>query len=137
MIREPIMKKKKKLLLVDDLREFLMMVKHILSQDYEVITAEDGQQAMELLEQGLEPDLIVTDLMMPHMDGYQLIAKIQAMDNGRNRIPVVVLSNVDRASERKRLLDQGACGYILKPFHPDELKENLRESLKNTLIPCS
>ncbi len=121
------------MLLVDDLREFLMMVKHILSQDYEVITAEDGQQAMELLEQGLEPDLIVTDLMMPNMDGYQLIHRIRTMPNGHSHIPIVVLSNVDRASERKRLLDQGACGYILKPFHPDELKENLKESFQRAM----
>jgi CheY-like chemotaxis protein len=123
---------KKKILLVDDIKEFRTLVKIILSGNYDVVTAEDGEEALSMIEGGLTPDVIVTDLMMPRIDGYQLISKIKS-EGSSLKIPVIVLSNVDRATERDRLTKQGISGYIIKPFNTTELKEGLGRSLSTAL----
>ena len=123
---------KKKILLVDDIKEFRTLVKIILSGNYDVVTAEDGEEALSLIEGGLLPDVIVTDLMMPRVDGYQLISKIKSEEKSF-RIPVIVLSNVDRATDREKLKEQGIAGYIIKPFNTSELKEGLGRSLITAL----
>ncbi len=123
---------KKKILLVDDIKEFRTLLKVILSGNYEVITAEDGEQAIGLMESGLEPDVIVTDLMMPRMDGYQLISKVRG-SAPYSKIPIIVLSNVDRNEKKERLKDTGICTYLNKPFNTAELKEGLGRSLTNAL----
>ncbi|MDR4989230.1 MAG: response regulator transcription factor [Bacteroidales bacterium] len=123
---------KKKVLLVDDIKEFRSLVKIILSGNYEVVTAEDGKEAIDLIKSGLQPDVIVTDLLMPRVDGFQLISTIKN-GGGFNHIPVIVLSNVDEADERKKLLEQGVHDYIIKPFSTKELKEGLGRTLDATL----
>jgi len=123
---------KKKILLVDDIKEFRTLLKVILSGNYEVITAEDGEQAISLMEGGLEPDVIVTDLMMPRMDGYQLISRVKE-STPYNKIPIIVLSNVDKNEKRERLKGTGICTYLNKPFNTAELKEGLGRSLVNAL----
>jgi len=123
---------KKKILLVDDIKEFRTLLKVILSGNYEVITAEDGEQAIGLMESGLEPDVIVTDLMMPRMDGYQFISRVKG-NTPYSKIPIIVLSNVDKNEKRKRLKDTGICSYLNKPFNTAELKEGLGRSLANAL----
>ncbi len=123
---------KKKILLVDDIKEFRTLVKIILSGNYDVITAEDGEEALSMIEGGLTPDVIVTDLMMPRLDGYQFISKMKS-ENNTLKVPVIVLSNVDRAAEREMLKEQGISGYVIKPFNTSELKEGLGRSLITAL----
>lgn len=123
---------KKKILLVDDIKEFRTLVKIILSGNYDVITAEDGEEALNMIEGGLAPDVIVTDLMMPRLDGYQFISKMKS-ENNTLKVPVIVLSNVDRAAEREMLKEQGIAGYVIKPFNTSELKEGLGRSLITAL----
>jgi len=127
---------KKKVLLVDDIKEFRSLVKIILSGSYDVVTAADGEDALKIIENGLYPDVIVTDLMMPRVDGYQLINKIKSGDSFRN-IPVIVLSNIDGAKEQKALKERGVSGYIIKPFNIQELREGLSQSLCSVLASCS
>ncbi len=123
---------KKKVLLVDDIKEFRTLVKIILSGNYDVVTAEDGEDALKKIEEGLHPDVIVTDLMMPRVDGYQLISTIKSGSDS-SKIPVIVLSNVDKATDRKKLQKQGVYKYIIKPFNTDDLKEGLGASLSSVL----
>lgn len=124
---------KKKVLLVDDIKEFRALLKLFLSSKYEVITAQDGLDALAMLESGLNPDAIVTDLVMPRLDGYQLISRLK--NNGLyQNIPVIVLSNVDKAKERISLKSSGVCGYIIKPFNPHELKEGLERLLSAAMF---
>ncbi len=123
---------KKKILLVDDIKEFRSLVKIILSGNYDVVTAVDGEDALKKIKEGLSPDVIVTDLIMPRIDGYQLINKIKSVDSFKN-IPVIVLSNVDGAKERKDLEKRGVSGYIIKPFNSQELREGLSQSLNAVL----
>jgi two-component system, cell cycle response regulator len=127
---------KKKILLIDDVKEFCALVKIFLSSRYEVITASDGLEALSMLESGLVPDVIITDLMMPRLDGYQLIAQLKKNDPYK-KIPVIVLSNVDKKQDREKLVSKGIYGYLNKPFSPDELRENLTQMLDNALIYCN
>lgn len=127
---------KKKILLVDDIKEFRSLVKIILSGNYDVVTAADGEDAIKKIEKGLVPDVIVTDLMMPRVDGYQLINKIKS-GSSYKKIPVIVLSNVDGVKERESLKKQGVSGYIIKPFNTHELREGLSQSLSSVLAHCN
>ncbi len=127
---------KKKILLIDDIKEFCALVKIFLSSHYEVITARDGLEALSLLENGLVPDVIVTDLMMPRLDGYQLISRLKNNEPFK-KIPVIVLSNVDKKQDKDELTRKGIYGYLNKPFSPDELKDNLSQMLNNALVYCN
>jgi len=127
---------KKKVLLVDDIKEFRALVKIILSGNYDVVTAEDGEEALNMMERGLTPDVIVTDLMMPRIDGFQLITRIKSGDDFK-KIPVIVLSNVDKPQAMEKLKDQGVYGYFLKPFNTHELREGLGRELSSALEHCN
>lgn len=123
---------KKKILLVDDIKEFRTLLKILLSGNYEVVTAENGEAALNLILGGYEPDVIVTDLLMPRMDGYQLISRVKSNDSYRN-IPIIVLSNVDNAGKKRKLSDTGIAGFMNKPYNAFELKEGLSDSLNTVL----
>lgn len=121
---------KKRILLVDDIKEFRSLLKVILSGTYDVITAEDGEKALRMIDAGCDPDVIVTDLIMPGMDGYQLITKMKSR-SARKKIPIIVLSHVDAPSEKQKLIrEQGVYGYMNKPFTANELTEGLEKSLE-------
>ncbi len=123
---------KKKILLVDDIKEFRSLLKIILSGNYEVVTAEDGEEALILIESGLNPDVIVTDLLMPRMDGFQLISRIKSSDPYKN-IPIIVLSNMDKNSKKESLSRFGVNNFINKPFNARDLKDGLQRSLQTAL----
>lgn len=127
---------KKKILLIDDIKEFRSMLRIILSGNYEVVTAEDGEDAMDKIQHGLRPDAIVTDLVMPKMDGYELIREIRKNQSHKN-IPIIVLSNVDKTNRQNNLKRSGIAGYIVKPFHARELKDDLSRSLDNAMANCN
>ena len=120
---------KKKVLLIDDKREFRKLVKIFLSKRYEVETAENGLKALNLLQNGYFPDVIVTDLMMPEIDGKTFINQIK--NSGVfNQIPIIVLSSIDKSSERIDLIKSGASDYMNKPFNPAELDVRIYNMLK-------
>ena len=90
---------------------------------YEVIEALNGQEAIKLAESE-QPDLILLDVRMPKMNGYEACAVLKAQESTR-RIPVVFLSARGQETEIKRGLELGAEEYILKPFAPDELYQRV------------
>lgn len=120
---------KKKVLLIDDQKEFSMLLKIFLSKKYTVETSENGLRALARLQNGYFPDVIVTDLMMPEVDGKTFIMQIKN-SGAFNHIPVIVLSSIDRSSEKVDLLKSGASDYIIKPFNPDELDIRIDKVLK-------
>ncbi len=124
---------RKKILLVDDIKEFRALLKVILSGSYEVVTAEDGEKALDMIEAGFSPDVIVTDLIMPGMDGYQLISNIRNKKCW-SKIPIIVLSNVDTPAERQKLTRSKTINTFLnKPFNTQELNAGLKKSLDKVL----
>lgn len=121
---------KKKILIVDDKTEFRRLTKTILSKDYVVESAENGIDALSLLQNGYMPDLIVTDLMMPVLGGKDLVEQLK--NSGVfSQIPIIVLSSIDKSDEKIKLINLGANDYLEKPYNPAELLARIENLLKN------
>ncbi len=119
----------KKLLLIDDDPNLILLVKDYLEfRGYEVVTAENGREALEVLDQQT-PDMIICDVMMPEMDGYSLVSAIRS-DPKTSWIPVLFLSAKGQSQDRVKGLNIGADVYMVKPFEPEELVAQVESSLK-------
>ena len=104
-----------KILLVDDYRDFVLAARIFLEgEGYEVIEAYDGVQALELLKQ-TRPDLIILDIMMPRLDGWQTLERVQADENLRD-IPVMMLTALSEPANVKIGIDLGCVWYYTKPI---------------------
>ena len=137
-MKENTQKDSKQLLLIDDDPNLILLVKDYLEfRGYEVITAENGREALEVLEQKI-PDMIICDVMMPEMDGYALVKHVRE-DTRTNWIPVLFLSAKGQSQDRVKGLNKGADVYMVKPFEPEELVAQVESSLKqaNRLIRYS
>jgi PAS domain S-box-containing protein len=107
-------------LLVDDNRDMREYISRLLKPRFEVTAAEDGQAALDLIKTGVQPDLVLSDVMMPRLDGFGLLSELRA--SPRTALtPIIFLSA--RAGEEARLegLDVGADDYLIKPFSAREL----------------
>ena len=123
---------KGRILVVDD----EIYIVHILDfslgmEGYEVITALDGEQALDRLKKD-RPDLIVLDIMMPKLDGYEVCKAIKSNPDTRH-IPVILLSAKGRNVDQKMGYDVGADDYITKPFSPRKLVERINQLLGQTV----
>jgi DNA-binding NarL/FixJ family response regulator len=119
----------KKLLLIDDDPNLILLVKDYLEfRGYEVITAENGREALEVLD-SQSPDMIICDVMMPEMDGYSLVSTIRSQAK-HSWIPVLFLSAKGQSQDRVKGLNIGADVYMVKPFEPEELVAQVESSLK-------
>ncbi len=105
---------------MDDEMSIRMLLENFLSKTYNVLTAKDGLEGLEYLEQGTLPDLIVADIQMPNLDGYEFIQNVRASGFFKN-IPVIMLSGIESSTERVKCLKLGADDYLVKPFNPEEL----------------
>jgi DNA-binding NarL/FixJ family response regulator len=119
----------KRLLLIDDDPNLILLVKDYLEfRGYEVVTADNGQEALEVLQQDL-PDMIICDVMMPQMDGYTFVEHVRK-DPRTSWIPVLFLSAKGQSQDRVKGLNTGADVYMVKPFEPEELVAQVESSLK-------
>ncbi|HEY9813964.1 MAG TPA: response regulator transcription factor [Candidatus Sericytochromatia bacterium] len=119
----------KRLLLIDDDPNLILLVQdYLVFKGYEVITAENGREALEVLDKEI-PDMIICDVMMPEMDGYALVEHIR-QDVRTSWIPVLFLSAKGQSQDRVKGLSTGADVYMVKPFEPDELVAQVESSLK-------
>jgi DNA-binding response OmpR family regulator len=115
-----------------DIRELIVL--SLTYAGYEAISAADGQQAVELaLER--KPDLILLDVRMPRLNGYQALEQVKRIPE-LAEIPVVFLSAKGQASEIQTGLDLGASHYILKPFVPEELVTKIRRIVEQADGPA-
>ena len=118
----------KKILIIDDKPSLSRLVIHFLSKSFDLTSREDGLQALAWLQAGNIPDLILTDLQMPNLDGFEFITKIKESGFFKD-IPVVVLSSRDSSSDRIKCLKMGAEDYVVKPFNPEELQVRIERIL--------
>ena len=115
-----------KILVVDDDKEIVGAIKKRLEmEDYEIITAYDGLEAMDVLMEQ-EVQLLIIDVMMPKMDGLSATMKIRESKN----IPIIILSAKTEESDKILGLSMGADDYISKPFRPDELVARVKSQLR-------
>lgn len=119
---------RRKILVVDDERYILHILDFSLgSEGYEVITAGDGEQAVERTKSE-KPDLIVMDIMMPKMDGFEACKLIKS-DPDTREIPVIMLTAKGREVDKNRGMEAGADEYLTKPFSPAKLIERVHSVL--------
>ena len=107
-----------KILVVDDEEMMLMMAEHILSTKYEVITATSGEEAIELFESE-HPDMVLSDLMMPEIDGYELHRILQ--EKSAEPVPIMFMTADESEESESKVFEVGAEDYIRKPLKPDVL----------------
>lgn len=122
------MKKTFTLLIVDDEKQNRTLLTELLQDDYQIILAKNGVQALERAQSHL-PDLILLDVLMPEMDGLTVIRSLKAADATRH-IPVIFVSALDTPDDEERGLDLGAVDYIAKPFHPPIVRARVRNHLQ-------
>jgi two-component system chemotaxis response regulator CheY len=104
------------------MREMLLMV--LNGAGFNVVQAEDGQEGLSVLADAA-PDVIITDINMPKLDGYGFIEGVRA-DERYRAVPILVLSTESSAEKKGRARDAGATGWIVKPFQAETLIEVVR-----------
>lgn len=114
------MSMKKKILVVDDERTTCLLLENFLS-DYQVITKNSGAEALLWLKNNL-PDLIISDIQMPEVDGFEFLKEVRLIGYTKHT-PIVMLSGNTESKERVKCYQLGAQDYLTKPFNPEELKE--------------
>lgn len=117
-------------LVVDDERNMRLLTAARLDGQYKVLTAKDGEEALEIIHKG-GVDLVVADIMMPHMDGYELLRKLR--DEGYS-MPFLFLTAKESLEDKERGFSLGTDDYITKPFSSDELLWRIKALLRRAEI---
>lgn len=121
---------KAKVLIVDDLPENRRLLATIVAKytDYEVTLAKDGRSVIEGIERDL-PDIILLDIMMPEMDGYEVATRLR-LNPATMNIPIVFITALDKIEDKMKAFDIGAVDYIVKPFNPKEVLKRLNTHIE-------
>src|SRR5579885_1786094 len=123
--------KKTTILTADDDPQLLRLVaRNLQLEGYEVITASDGKQALELIETH-QPDLVLLDVMMPRMDGFTVCHRVREF----SPVPIIIITARGQDQDKVRGLDLGADDYLTKPFSVDELLARVRAVLRRSQLP--
>ncbi|OGU11260.1 MAG: hypothetical protein A2075_13415 [Geobacteraceae bacterium GWC2_58_44] len=120
---------KKKILIVDDTPENIKVLMAILGSDYLIIAARDGAKALALANTDPLPDLILLDIRMPGMDGYEVCQRLKANQKTRG-IPVIFITTMAAEEDERKARRLGAADYITKPYSPGLVKASIRAQLE-------
>jgi|GEM_PF-71207 len=118
-----------KILVIDDHPEIVRLIARLLAPLHDIITASNGEEGLQKVHDE-KPDLVVSDVMMPKMSGFQLVERIRA-DPATARLPVLLLTARADGHDRVRGLRRGASDYLVKPFLPEELKARVDNLLRH------
>ncbi|OAI00834.1 response regulator [Methylomonas methanica] len=122
-------KEKPRILIVDDVHENLHTLLNILRQDYAVMAATSGEKALEIARRAPAPDLILLDIKMPGMDGYQVLQYLRS-EPSTAEIPVIFVTAAAEAGDDAKGMALGANDYLLKPVMPELLLVRVRLHLE-------
>src|ERR1700755_2243512 len=121
---------KKQILIVDDELSILKLLNFILSKEYDLIIKQNGVDAIRWLEDGNSPDLIISDLQMPYLDGSSFIRNLRISGYYRDT-PVILLSGASDLESIVKQMPFRADRFFKKPFNPTELKSFITEALSD------
>ena len=124
--------KRRMVLVVDDNEDMRTFLGNILSSDYRVRKAADGVEALKDIEQEI-PDVIITDLMMPNMDGLELTKQVKQSAD-LTHVPIILLSAKSAIESRLQAMQEGADDYVTKPFEPEYLRARVKNLIKQRQI---
>ena len=118
-----------RILVAEDNPELLMLMQHMLKKNYRVLVAKNGKEALKIVHK-TPLDLIVSDVMMPEMDGFELTQKVKE-DPNYSHLPVILLTANNQVDEQEKALKIGADEYLTKPFRLGELKLRIDNIIEN------
>ncbi|MGD8623276.1 MAG: response regulator, partial [Anaerolineae bacterium] len=122
-----------RILIIDDQEELIVLLRRKLEKEgYEILAASDGLQGLRLV-QSKEPDLVLLDIMMPRMDGWEACRRIREISD----IPIIMLTALHKELDIVRGLELGADDYVTKPFSLMELAARIRATLRRRKPPSS
>lgn len=116
---------RQKLLIVDDNRQNIEMLMALFKEDYKITAAINAERALKVARSDSPPDLVLMDILMPEMDGYELCSVLKN-DAATKNIPVIFVTAVSEVMDENRGFDVGAVDYITKPFHPPMVKARVK-----------
>jgi len=117
-------------MIVDDEKQIIDLIKLSLGDEYEYMEAETGEETLLKVEQKI-PDLILLDIMMPGMDGYEVAKRLKNNPKTKNTV-IAMVSAKKEDHDILRGIDVGAVAFVTKPFNPMELQEKVEELLQLT-----
>lgn len=116
------------ILIVDDEKSNIRILHHILQQSYTIYTAKDGETAINIARE-YRPDLILLDVIMPGMNGYEVLSELKGYDDTRD-IPVIFVTGLSNADDEVKGFLLGAADYITKPFNSTIVKVRIKQQLQ-------
>jgi DNA-binding response OmpR family regulator len=123
------MPENKKILIADDEPDFVELISMRLEVNgFKVVAAKDGQEAIDKTKKE-NPDLLILDLMMPKLDGFEVCRMLKFDDNFKN-LPIIVLSALDQQQDREKAIKAGADEYFIKPFDLSLLLTKIRDLIE-------
>lgn len=115
---------KKTLLALDDELSILKILDFYFNKNYTVVAKQNGKEALEWMQQGVIPDVIIADVNMPEINGLEFIRQIRSSGFFKD-VPLIMLSGNEGTSDKIRCLKAGADDYLIKPFNPEELEARI------------
>ncbi len=119
---------KKKIMTIDDEKSIRFILENTFKDDYDISSWDNGLDALNDLQAGNLPDIILCDIEMPQLNGFDFIKEVRA-SGFFDDIPLIMLSGKEDSADKIRCFELGADDYILKPFNPKELKARIKRRL--------
>jgi DNA-binding response OmpR family regulator len=117
-------------LIVEDDDQIASLLTFMIERSgFEVLVARDGRAAQQIVESAPPPTIVILDIMLPYVDGFQLVAMIRKQA-GWEDVPIIMLTAKSQERDIVRALDAGANDYIIKPFKPEELKARIKRLVR-------
>ncbi len=123
------MQKKYRILIVDDERSNRKVLSELLSEEFDVILAKNASQVFQRLNGEQVIDLVLLDIMLPDMDGYEILKRMKNNDDQKD-IPVIFITVLDSTEDEEKAFQLGAVDFITKPFHPSIVKLRVKNQIK-------
>ena len=117
------------ILIVDDEPANISLLNEVLMSSYRIIVAKNGKKAMVAAQSNQPPDLILLDIIMPELDGYEVLRNLKSNDETKN-IPVIFVTSKGSEEDETKGLEMGAVDYIPKPFNPAIVKARVKAHLE-------
>ena len=124
--------RKNQILIVDDDKAMCQLLKKLFEKEYEIVTKADGMSAMYWLVEGNIPDLIITDLDMPNLNGEEFIKNLRKSGYFKD-VPFIIITSFNSKEGKLRIMKLGVHDYFIKPFNPKDLLFSAEVVLKHSI----